>query len=113
MTCNYFDYRDMTDKMFYGVALTDNYLNNVSVQIKRYLQDGGAGDTLAKLGIGFRIVEKQFVFPELNETISQKFVWLNGERKGEELTIDEIKGIGMFLKHGAFYGKINNVVLGD
>lgn len=24
MTCNYFDYRDMTDKMFYGVALTDN-----------------------------------------------------------------------------------------
>lgn len=105
MTCDYFTYRDMTDKMFYGFALTDNYLNSVSVQLKKYLDNGGAAETLGKLGIGFRIVEKQFIFPELNEIVSQRFIWLNGERKGQELTIDEIKNIGMFLKHGAFYRK--------
>lgn len=106
MKCNYFEYMELTEKLFYGVALTDNQLNNAAEKIKQYLVDGGAGEVVKSLGIGFRIVEKQFnVFPELNEVIRKRFVFVEGERKGEELTINEIRSIGMFLKHGAFYGK--------
>lgn len=108
MTCNYFDYRDMTDQMFYGVALTDNHLNDATEQIRRYLVDGGAGAIVKALGIGIKVEEKQYqLLPELNKIIKRRFAFVEGENKGRELTIDEIKGIGMFLKHGAFYGKLN------
>lgn len=104
MTCNYFEYRDMTDKMFYGIALTDSYLNKATEQIRQYLINGGAGNVVKSLNIGMKVVIKeQLLFPV--EEISRRFVWLDGERKGNELSIDEIRGIGMFLKHGAFYGK--------
>lgn len=104
MECNYFEYRDMTEKLFFGVALTDVHLNNATEQIRQYLVNGRAGHIVSGLGIGIKVVEKQFqLFPELNELTRRRFVWLNGERKGEELTIDEIRGIGMFLKHGALY----------
>lgn len=106
MTCNYFDYQDMTDKMFYGVALTDNHLNNATEQIVRYLVEGGAGNTVKALGIGIKIEERQHpMFPELNKVIKKRLVFIDGERKGEELTINEVQNIGMFLKYGAFYGK--------
>ena len=69
--------------------------------------DGGYGDILKALGIGIRAVEKQYqLLPELNEVIKRRFVFVGGENKGRELTINEIQNIGMFLKHGAFYGKL-------
>lgn len=106
MKCNYFEYMDMTEKLFYGVPLTNNQFNNVAEKIRQYLVDGGAGEVVKSLGIGFKIVEKQFqTFPELNEVVKKRFVFIDGERKGEELTINEIRSIGMFLKNGAFYGK--------
>lgn len=104
MTCNYFEYRDMTEKLFYGIVLTDNYLNKVTEQIRQYLINGGAGNIVKALNIGIKVVTKETVLLPIEE-ISRRFVWLDGERKGNELTIDEIKGIGMFLKYGAFYGK--------
>lgn len=108
MTCNFFDYVDMTDKMFYGVALTDIHLNNVTEQIRKYLVEGGAGDIVKALGIGIKVEEKQHpMFPEFNKVIKRRFVFIDGENKGRELTRHEIQGIGMFLKYGAFYGKIN------
>lgn len=104
MTCNYFDYRDMMDKMFYGVALTDNHLNDVTEQIRRYLVNGGAGNIVKALNIGVKVItQKSLLLPE--EVVKCRFVWLDGGRKGEELTVNEISSIGMFLKHGAFYGK--------
>lgn len=106
MTCNYFEYKEITDKAFYGVALTDKHLNRVTEEIRRYLVDGGAGEILQKMGIGIGILEKQFIFPELNEIVKKRFVFISGEHKGRELTRQEIEGIGLFLKHGAFYGKI-------
>ena len=107
MTCNYFDYIDMTDEMFYGIALTDEHLNNATEQIRKYLVDGGAGDILKALGIGIKVEEKQYqLSPELNEVIKKRFVFVDGENKGRELTRPEIQGIGMFLKHGAFYGRL-------
>ncbi len=106
MTCNYFRFKEITDKAFYGVAQTDNHLNKATEEIRRYLVEGGAGELLQKMGIGIRVIEKQFIFPELNEVVSKRFVFISGENKGRELTRQEIEGIGMFLKNGAFYGKI-------
>lgn len=104
MKCNYFEYRDMTDKLFYGVALTDKHLNVATEQIRRYIVDGGAGDVMQNLGIGIRITTKEGVLLE-PEIVRRRFVWISGERKGEELTISEIQNLGMFLKHGPFYRK--------
>lgn len=107
MNCNYFDYRNMVEKLFYGVPLTDNHMNYATEQIRKYLVDGGAGEVVKRLGIGIRLVEKvNSLFPEFNEVIKRRFVFIDGERKGDELSIDEIKSIGMFLKYGYLYGKI-------
>ncbi len=106
MTCNCFGYKEITDKAFYGVPLTDEHLNNVTEEIRQYLVEGGAGELMQKMGIGIRIIETQFIFPELNEVVKKRFVFISGENKGRELTRQEIEGIGMFLKDGAFYGKI-------
>ena len=104
MTCNYFEYKDMMDKMFYGVALTDTHLNNVTEQIRQYIVNGGAGEIVKALNIGIKVVTKKaLLLPE--EIVKRRFIWLDGERKGEELTVNEIIGIGMFFKYGAFYGK--------
>lgn len=104
MTCSYYEYREMMDKMFYGVALTDNHLNNITEQIRQYLVNGGAGNIVVALGIGIKVVTKKAVLLP-NEVVYRRFVWLEGERKGKELDRNEIEGIGMFLKYGAFYGK--------
>lgn len=104
MTCNYFDYRDLMEKLFYGVALTDSHLNNATEQIRQYIVNGGAGNVMKDLGIGVKIVTKQAVLL-LTEIIRRRFVWLDGERKGEELDRNEIENIGIFLKYGAFYGR--------
>lgn len=104
MTCNYFEYKEMMDSLFYGIALTDNHLNNATEQIRHYLVSGGAGNVIAGLGIGIRVITRHAaLLPE--EVVSKRFIWINGERKGEELDRGEIENIGMFLKHGAFYGK--------
>ena len=49
MTCNYFEYRDLTEKLFFGVALTQEHLNNATEEIRRYIVDGGAGDVMLSL----------------------------------------------------------------
>jgi hypothetical protein len=110
MTCDYFTYTELAENLFYGVALTDNNLNYATEQLRRYLIDGGAREVLNALGIGIRIRERQNrLFPELNEVIEKRFVFIDGEHKGRDLTINEIINIGMFLKHGACYGKLKGV----
>ena len=100
--CNYFDYNEMVNKLFYGVALTDEHMNAATEKLRKYIVDGGYAKVLDKLGVGIKTVEKQFFLSELNQLIKKRFVWLKGERKGEELTVNEIISIGMFLKCGAF-----------
>lgn len=102
MTCNYFEYKNMTDKLFYGVGLTDNHFNNVTEKIRQYIINGGAGYVMEQLGIGLKVVTRKDFLGE-EKMIRKRFIFLKGERKGKELTIDEIRAIGMFLKHGAFY----------
>lgn len=106
MECNYFEYLEMTEKMFFGTPLTDSHMNEATEQLRLYLINGGAGQIVKDLGIGIKVEERVFgTFPELNEVIRRRFIWLGGERKDKELSIDEIRGIGMFLKNGAFYGR--------
>lgn len=105
MTCNYFDYRDMVEKLFYGVPLTDAHLNDATEQIRQYLVNGGAGDVVKDLGIGIKVITKKAVLLP-TEVTYRRFIWLCGEREGAELNRDEISGIGMFLKHGFLYGKV-------
>lgn len=104
MRCNYFEYREMMENLFYGVPLTNHHLNNATEQIRRYLVNGGAGNVVKALGIGIRVVTKEAALLP-SEIVSRRFVWIEGERKGKELDRNEIESIGMFLKHGAFYGK--------
>lgn len=102
MTCNYFEYREMTDKLFYGVALTDSHLDNATEKIQNYFAYGGAENILKQLKIGIRVITMKTTLPS-TEIIRRRFVYLDDRHKGEELTIREIENIGMFLKHGAMY----------
>ena len=95
MTCNYFEYKDMMGKLFYGVALTDDHLNNATEKIRQYLLNGGAGNVIKSLGIGIKVVTKEAMLLPC-EVVSRRFVWLEGERKGKELDKNEIENIGMF-----------------
>ena len=61
MTCNYFEYRDMTEKLFFGTLLTQEHLNNATEEIRRYIVDGGAGDVMLALGIGIKVITKDAV----------------------------------------------------
>lgn len=106
MTCNYFEYRKMMDEMFYGIALTDHHLNSVTERIRQYLINGGAGNVIKSLSIGIKTITKKAVLLP-DEVVYKRFVWLDGERKGEELHRNEIESIGMFLKDGAFYKSDN------
>lgn len=81
MTCNYFEYREMMDKMFYGVGLTDRYLNNATERIRQYIVNGGAGNILKALGIGIKIITKESVLLP-SEIVYRRFVWIGGERNG-------------------------------
>ena len=105
MKCDYFEYKNLTDRLFYGVALTDKHLNNATEQIQQYFINGGAGKVVQMLHIGINVVTKETMLLE-PEVVKRRFIWLDGERKGEELTVNEICNIGMFLKHGAFYNKV-------
>ena len=104
MTCNYFEYRNMTEKLFFGVALTQEHLNRATEEIRRYIVDGGAGDVMLALGIGIKVITKEAVLLP-KEIVKRCFVYIDGENKGRELDRHEIMNIGMFLKDGALYGK--------
>ena len=41
MTCNYYEYHQLTEELLYGVALTTQHMNHATEKIRRYLHDGG------------------------------------------------------------------------
>lgn len=51
MKCNYIEYHRLTDQMFSGVAQTDTHLNQYTEILRQYLINGGAANTMLKLGI--------------------------------------------------------------
>lgn len=104
MKCNKVEYNKLTDKLFYGVLLTENHLNNAMETIKNYLFEGGEGYILDYLGICYRTVERiSSENPEDNEVIKKCFVYIRGDHKGEELTFREVEKFGHFLIGGGWY----------
>ena len=100
MKGNYIEYKRLTDRLFYGVALTDKHMNDATEHIRRYLLNAGESALCDALGIGI-------MTHEINGELARKrFVFLNGENKGRELTIREIENIGFFLRGGAYFGKL-------
>lgn len=96
MTCNYFDYQHLTDRLFVGVALTEEHLNAATEKIRQYLVSGGAAKRMEEFGIGIRVIE------HAGKEIRRRLVYVRGKNEGQELTIPEIKNIGMLLKHGPY-----------
>ena len=105
----YFEYHRLTDQMFSGVAQTDTHLNQYTEILRQYLINGGAANTMLKLGIGIQVTTKRFMLLP-KEVVMRRFIWLKGSRKGELLDRNEIEAIGMFLPGGALYGKEDNYI---
>ena len=96
MTANYYRFHDLTDHLFYGVALTDEHMNEAALKVAEYLRDNGAADITEKLGLF------------LQEHVRDGKVWRRRicyRLTGKELTPVEIGNIGLFLPYGALYGK--------
>lgn len=109
MKCNYIEYHKLTDHMFYGVAQTDTYLNQYTEILRQYLINGGAGNIMAKLGVGIQLTTKRLVLLS-EEVVMRRFIWLKGNKKGKLLEKHEIEALGMFLPGGALYGKEDNYI---
>ena len=110
MEANYEDYKNLVndlylDNLSHGYVLSDQRLNDATEKIRQYLVQNGAGQLLSNLGIGIKLVTKSAVLLP-DEIVSRNFVWTSGPRQGNVLSVDEIYGIGMFLKGGAFFQKI-------
>ena len=90
---NYYEYHDMTEKLFFGVTLTDEHMNTATKQIAKYLGSGGAQPIADALGICV-----------MERVRGGRVVWRRLVHKmgAEELTINEICNIGLFLPHGPF-----------
>lgn len=101
MKCNYIDYRKLTEELFYGVARSEHHMNKATHRLHQYILDGGGAKIVAKLGVGIRQVTKSaLLLPD--DEISYRFVYISGDREGEELDIHEIESIGMFFPGGAY-----------
>ena len=95
---NYYAYHDMTERLFYGVALTDEHMNKATTKIAKYLNDGGANSIVDALGICIQERERN------GKIYYRRMVY---RLTGEELSIKEICNLGLFLPYGAYYGQYN------
>ncbi len=105
MKCNAFEYEKLCNRLYNGVALTDEHLTEAAKQIREYILDGGGLDVVKSLQIGLRVLSKKEGDKETIEGIRLYFV--GGENAGCELTIQEIKNIGMFFRDGTYDGRLN------
>ena len=98
MSINYYRYHELTEKLFYGVPLTDEHLNEAHEQIAKYLADGGAKPITDALGLVF--IERVYGDGKL---ITRRICY---KVSGRELTPVEIGNIGLFLPYGSHYGSM-------
>ena len=94
MTCNCCDYQKMIDKLFYGVALTDEHMNNAMNTIKNYLVNGEALKVLKSLSIGWKELYQG------QKLIKQRFYFYGGNLQGRDLDIKHLEALGHFLRGG-------------
>ena len=97
MRLDYFTYRAMTEKLFYGVALTDEHMTTASRLIFRYLADNGVSELIHN-GMAPELGKIQLV-ERMNEHGTSARLCIDGE----EMTIRELESIGYLLPHGMIY----------
>ena len=97
---NYYRYHDFAEKYFCGHTLTDEHLNNATIEIAKFLVDGGAKEIIENLGIC--IIESW----KDNRMLTRRFCFADKT----ELNKKQIMSLGLFLPYGAFCGK-DNVML--
>ena len=104
------DLAEQRRESFKNFGLENLHKKSDSIRILRqYLINGGAANTMLKLGIGIQVTTKRFMLLP-KEVVMRRFIWLKGSRKGELLDRNEIEAIGMFLPGGALYGKEDNYI---
>ena len=98
MRYNYFGYFELCEKLFTGVPLTDNHMNEATKQICSYILKAGGAKNMLKLGIGIHTKR----LSETDKIIRQWLIYTKGGRAGQELQIHEIKNLGHFLRDGKY-----------
>ena len=98
MTYNCFGYFELCDKLFSGVPLTDNHMNEATKQICSYILKASGAKNMLKLGVGIRTKR----LSESDKIIRQRLVYIKGSRAGQELQIHEIENLGHFLRGGNY-----------
>jgi len=92
---NAIDYRKMCNSMFYGKALTDEYLTVCTKQIIEFLCPcRNARAAMKQLGIAIKEWEKD------GTVCRVRLAFVSGENAGRELSVSELVGIGHFLYGG-------------
>lgn len=107
--CNYSEYKKIISEEIGEKIPTGKEIERVGEIARRYFVDGGAGGVLVALGVGVRVITKEYFTKELNETISRRLCFVSGGRAGEELTIHDIFALGDFLPGGAFFGMVAQI----
>lgn len=98
MVYNCFGYFELCDKLFLGVPLTNNHMNEATKQICSYILKTGGAKNMLKLGVGIHTRR----LSESDKIIRQRLVYTKGSRAGQELQIHEIKNLGHFLRGGNY-----------
>lgn len=102
MKCNAFEYEKMCNRLFCGVALTDEHLTEAAKEIRDYILDGSALPIVNALEIGLRIKENP-----PGTMAGMWFQYVGGANAGKLLTINEVRNIGLFFRGGAYYDRLN------
>ena len=98
MVYNCFGYTQLCNKLFFGVPLTDDHMNEATKQICSYILKAGGAKNMLKLGVGIRTRR----LSESDKIIRQRLVYTKGSRAGQELQIHEIENLGHFLRGGNY-----------
>jgi hypothetical protein len=93
---NYFEYNKLYAQELCGRALTNERISAATEVLRKYLADGGGSFLSERFDIGVRTWERD------GKVQKCRFVYMNS---GKELSMNEIKNIGMFLRGGPCYGQ--------
>ena len=82
--CNYSEYKKIISEEIGEKIPTGKEIDRVGEIARRYFVDGGAGGVLVALGVGVRVITKEYFTKELNETISRRLCFVSGGRAGDD-----------------------------
>lgn len=88
---NYIEYMKLFNRLYYGVALTEERLSDNVLNIFTYLRDHGAGKLMNEIGISLRMTMVNC------KPVKHEFIYSKGENAGKRLEINEIRNIGLLL----------------